>query len=192
MMSSIEIIIMHRHYTEFTIHQISLSKAPIMSNSPSFQRLESLYSCLNSAKATIDIFLNIETAEFVGTPFTVFAQFGHCLIALYKLSTLEDPAWDKTMVRNTADVLLILDQVIDKMRQAAELTDGCRDEEHMFIKGTILMHSLRQKWEATLSPVSGSSATGLSRQESEDMLTAFALDMPDDAWLNDMFMYWDC
>ncbi|KAJ9401498.1 hypothetical protein DTO282F9_1695 [Paecilomyces variotii] len=183
-----EVVLLQQHYTELTIQEISLTRAPIMSSTTNFQRLESLYSCLSSAKAYTDIFCNIPPAEFFGMPFSTFSQFGHCLIALYKLSTLEDPAWDKAMVRNTADVLLIIDRVVQIMGHVVEFVAGPEQEDRTFIKGATLMRSLRQKWAENLSTVSGESDASLNRQDPEDILSAFPLEWPDDAWLNDIFM----
>ncbi|GAD91479.1 glucose-methanol-choline (gmc) oxidoreductase [Paecilomyces variotii No. 5] len=184
-----EMVLMQKHYTELTIQEVSLSRAPIMSNITGFQRLESLYSCLSSAKAFMDIFRNTTPAELVGMPFSTFSQFGNCLIVLYKLSTLEDPAWDKSMVRNTADVLLIIDEVLQTMGHITEFVAGPGQEDRTFLKGAMLMRSLRQKWAENMSPASGDGDTSLNRQDPEDILGSFQLGWPDDAWLNDIFMW---
>lgn len=180
---------MQKHYTEVSIQEVSLSRAPIMSNMTGFQRLENLYSCLISAKAFLDMFRNTPPAQFAGMPFSTFSQFGNCLIALYKLSTLDDPAWDKTMVRETADVLLIIDQVVQTMGQITEFVAGPGQEDRTFLKGATLMRSLRQKWAENLAPASGEGDTSLNRQDQENMLDSLQMGWPDDAWMNDVFIW---
>lgn len=92
------------------------------------------------------------------------------------------------MVRNTADVLLIIDRVVQIMGHVVEFVAGPEQEDRTFIKGATLMRSLRQKWAENLSTVSGESDASLNRQDPEDILSAFPLEWPDDAWLNDIFM----
>ena len=66
------------------------------------------------------------SSQFHQTPtsnsqFFIFSQLVHCLVTLYKLSTLDDPAWKKNGVQKTADLLLILDQLINNLEQVSAL-----------------------------------------------------------------------
>jgi len=184
------VVLAHLYSTEITINEIALSKAPIVSNNSDFQRLESLYGCLNSIKSWFDIFFTIPLAAYVGFSFSMFSQLGHCLIALYKLSTLDDPAWDKDIVRNTANLPLILDQIANNMGQVAKLAALSSDstEVDVFTKAAKMAESVRLRWEAKLAV----EPTGPTRQNmDETILEALPMDFSDDAWLTDMLVSWD-
>ncbi|PYH41994.1 Zn(II)2Cys6 transcription factor domain-containing protein [Aspergillus saccharolyticus JOP 1030-1] len=127
--------IIHLHNTHTTLsltepsllHTTSTNTAPSPSANTSITtrlnlpHLETLSTALTATKAWFDTFLSIPPAEYTGFPFTVFAQLARTLAALYRLSTLEDPLWDRAGVRRELDVLEVLDSVIGNLGQAAAL-----------------------------------------------------------------------
>jgi len=189
-----EVVLVHLYSTELTINEIALSKAPIISNSSDFQRLESLYACLNSIKSWLDVLFAIPASAIVGFPFSVCSQLIHCLIGLYRLSTLDDPAWNKDIVRNTANLTLILDQVTDKIRQAAGLAglDSDSPEGNMLTKAAKMLGSIRLGWEAKLAVESTGPAISNTQNVEEIIPEALPMDFSDDAWLTDILVSWDC
>jgi hypothetical protein len=148
-----EVVLAHIYSTELTINEIALSKAPIISNSSDFQRLESLYTCLNSAKSWFDVFFTIPPSAYIGFSFSVLSQLVHCLVALYRLSTLDDPAWDKDIIRNTVNLLLILDQVANNIGQVTRLAglDTDSTELGVFTKAAKMVESINLGWEGKTS-----------------------------------------
>jgi hypothetical protein len=185
-----EVVLVHLYSTELTINEIALSKALIISNNSDFQRLESLYACLNSIKSWFDVFLTIPPAAYVGFPFSVGSQLGHCLIALYRISTLDDPAWNKDIVRNTANLTLILDQVTDNMRQSAELA-GLDSDSDMFTRGAKMLGSIRLGWEAKMAVEPMGPAISNTQNIGEIIPDVLPMDFSDDAWLTDILVSWD-
>lgn len=184
----------HLYSTELTINEIALSNAPIISNNSDFQRLESLYACLNSIKSWFDVFFTIPPAAYIGFPFSVCSQLVHCLVALYRLSTLDDPAWDNDIVRNTANLLLILDQVANNIRQVTELAglDSDRTEWNVFTRGGKMVESLRLGWEAKLAVGPTAPAISTRQNVDESIPKALPIDFSDDSWLTDILVSWDC
>ena len=114
-----EVLLAHLYSTELTINGIALTQVPILTNHSNFQQLECLYACVESIKSWFEVFFSIPPAAYIGFPLSMFSQRVHCLVTLYSLSTLDDPVWDKNGVWKTADLLLILDQVINNMEQVA-------------------------------------------------------------------------
>lgn len=109
-------------YTELSIFGLVLSrKSP-----PGFQRLEYLYSCLETVKSATENFLTIPISDYPGISFPVFTQLVRYIIVLYKLSTLNDPVWDLNLVRGSIDVIQVIDQVIRNIEQSmSELGGQC-------------------------------------------------------------------
>ena len=144
---------MYLAYAEIVIHEVAI-KTPSMPNSPEPQRLESLCTCLQASKAWLDHFLAISPDHHIGISFTVFFQFSRALVSLFKLSTLEDPAWDRNMVRNTANVLEILDRVLYNLKKSSRIMpDPDNPEYNVYEKGVKMVQSIKQVWEPKLMEV---------------------------------------
>lgn len=117
----------------------------------------------------------------------------HCLATLYRLSTLDDPAWDKDGVRKTADLLLILDQVINNMEQVATLagldnTDS--SDGDVFSRTAKRFGSIRLQWEAKLRPEDLLVSTISDPPNADEMSPseALALNFQDNDWMMDYLL----
>ncbi|KAF8856382.1 hypothetical protein BDZ45DRAFT_475717 [Acephala macrosclerotiorum] len=75
------------------------------SDLPNFERFECLWRSVNAMKSWFDVFDMLPPSACFGMSFLFWAQFARCVVILYKPSTIEDPAWDRTAVRNTVDLL---------------------------------------------------------------------------------------
>ncbi|KAJ5219111.1 uncharacterized protein N7498_001210 [Penicillium cinerascens] len=146
-------VLLYLAYAEIVIHEIAI-KTTSMPNSPETQRLESLCTCLQASKAWLDHFLAISPDHHIGISFTVFFQFSRALVTLYKLSTLEDPAWDRNMVRSTANVLEILDRILYNLKRSSRIMPDLDNPEYnVYEKGVKMVQSIKQMWEPKLMEV---------------------------------------
>ncbi|KAF5678071.1 transcription factor [Fusarium heterosporum] len=127
-------------------------------------------------------------------------------IALYRLTTSEDPAWDKDLVRNTADLLVLLDQVVDFLMQmnSAYKIKVNEGEETVFVAGARIIRNIRNAWEPTLSRHLGGASslstnqgavqpisTQQSAQPTMDMTNVNMMDFGDVTWMSDVFGPWE-
>lgn len=174
-------------YTELSIFGLVLSrKTP-----PGFQRLEYLYTCLETVKSATENFLTIPISDYTGISFPVFTQLVRYIIVLYKLSTLNDPVWDLSLVRTNIDVIQVIDQVIRNIQQAmAELGEQCANGT---LERSIGIFSRFKSWCLPNLPASGGAvareAKGIAfpgMGESYTQLDALFLE---DWWLTDNLFY---
>ena len=196
----VEVVNAHFYNTELAINEVALSQTPIVSNHPNFEQLECLYACVVSIKSWFDVFFKIPPAAYVGFPFSIFSQLVRCLVALYRLSTLADPAWNKDGVRRTADLLPIMDHLIGNMERAstqAGYSDNRKgtDTEDVFSRTAKAFRSMRSGWEARLRPVSGpvisiDTPIGSLPNHNDDMALSdqFPVDLSNDDWMMDFLM----
>jgi len=193
-----EVELLHLHSTTLTVNEVEFSKLPTLSNCSDFYRLEALYVSLNAVKSWFDIFFSIPTTAYVGFPFSIFSQLIHCLISLFKLSTLEDPAWDKGIVRETADVHSILNQIILNMQEA---NDWYNAESEVFTKAAEALGTIRSRWRVKLGlPIippgylPGLMANGeeVMGQPSVAMEDVMSMELPEEWWFSDVFASMDC
>ncbi|KAL5333384.1 hypothetical protein BJX70DRAFT_381181 [Aspergillus crustosus] len=180
-----EVILAHIHSTTLAINELALTDTPILSiTDPSdFQRLNSLHACLDAIKSWFNVFFSISPAAYTHLPFSIISQLMHCLGTLYRLSTLDDPAWDTANVRKSVDVLLILDQVIDQAMSLA-VSDG-----DVFSRRAQTLSSMKARWEAKLR--SNVVLPAVSASAEETLNAGFPVDLSGDDWISDILMNWN-
>ncbi|KAK7959813.1 uncharacterized protein PG986_004667 [Apiospora aurea] len=118
------ILLGHVYFAELSILELALSQ-----ETPSTQRVDCLYTCLRVVRAAIDNFLALPPAENPAKPFPCFVHQARYIKAAVNLSTLEDPAWDKGLARQTVDVLQFLDQVITDIQSISAVGGGGGDRD---------------------------------------------------------------
>ena len=115
----------------------------------------------------------------------IFTQMAFCILALYRLSTLDDPAWDRGLVRDTADLSLILGQVIEKFAQvkaAVNLDPGTSEGKDMFSGNARTIKAIKTWWDAKVDAELNDNNMGLN-----ETLGEMNMDFLDDVWLRDIF-----
>lgn len=164
-------LIMHKHYIElcvnetarnlyFHAHQGLASGSGYMSghdivdtsggNTPGYDRLDFSWRSVGAIKAWMDTFFLLSPAECVGLSFIHMAQLARCLMVLYRLSTFVHPGWDCNLVRNTLDILLVLDGVAKNLELASsEAGEQLPDDQFMHLAGQ--MRKFRSKAATRMS-----------------------------------------
>ena len=143
---STEVVLAHLYSTELSVNEIVFSQVSTDTNLSDLKQLKCLYACVESIRSWFEVFLGFPPAEYIGFPFSIFSQLVHCLTTLYRPSTLKDSRWDKGSVRETTDLLPILDQVINNMEQVAAvagLDDGDIAEGDVFSRPARKFRSIR-------------------------------------------------
>lgn len=166
-------------------------------DSSGFPRLEHLYACLTTVKSALDNFFKLPSAEYAGFSFPFFTQLSRYIAVLYKLSTLNDPNWDTSLVRSTVDLLLVLDQVISNL-EAANVTGGDSSTDGVIGRTARLFSSVRMWCGAKFGDgTGGGPGGGTGNHESQAQAPAenamlmepMLLQSLDDAWVNDILTY---
>jgi hypothetical protein len=127
----------------------------------------------------------------------ILVRFGYCIFALYRLSTLSDPAWDTRVVRGVADFPLILDRVINNMNQVkAAWGWKIGHDDEVFSKPTRVLDMLKSRWEsrADMDPsLAASMGPGVTPAEEQQLPTdgVFPSVEDDDSWMKDILGLWD-
>ena len=114
----------------------------------------------------------------------MFTQLAQCIITLFRLLTFDDPIWDRGLARETADLALILEQVIQKLTQVkavARLDHGEPEGKDIFSGTARTLESIKAWWDSR-SAAELTNNTGLNETVNETFL-----DFQDDMWLKDIF-----
>ncbi|KAJ5581831.1 hypothetical protein N7535_000451 [Penicillium sp. DV-2018c] len=144
------VLLMYLYNAEIIINEPSLGPPPI-AHSPDPHRLDSLYASLQATKGWLDVWLELEGEEYLQVSVVIFFQFTRAIVNLYKLTTLEDPAWSKTMVRDTANILEYLSRNEAIIKKCSEyLTFDANRELNLLEKGLRMVQGLKMNWEPKL------------------------------------------
>lgn len=188
--------------TEALVQSVGL----FANTSKTMNRIDGMYACLEAIRAWYDLFFAIPEIELAGLPFFFYIELCQSQAGLYRLSTIDDPMWDKEIVRRTADLLTILDRTADKFLITTSMYPaGCPDDEDggLFVKGAKLMRTIKQAWEPILTQHFGGLPTPNSQVVNESAPHAAAMETPDISllgasmefadteWMSEMFGIWD-
>ncbi|KAL3426139.1 zn 2cys6 transcription factor [Phlyctema vagabunda] len=170
------------HNTEFTLYEIGLSQIPGIFNGEYNRRFECLFACLNAAKSWIDVFFSIPPAQYIGFSALIYANMMHSFVDLYRLSTFENPEWNRGLVSEILDVSYFLEQTEKNLMlvkdEAGFDPDGSDDVDSFTYLAT-KTRSLKLYWDRAQM----SAATTLNTTPSEEP-TDFPVSFFDDDWLN--------
>lgn len=143
--------------TDIIIHETILHKPWVQNTTslPDLKRLSLLDSLLGAIERWFDVFHAVPNSQWIGTPFGSFTQYGHCAILLFKLTTLDEPGWDKEDVAKRANLLEILDRLatrLDTIPHELQLVDTPEGSDSgLFFKGPKLIRGMRASFAAELN-----------------------------------------
>ena len=182
-----ELLLLHCYNIELSIHEVALSKTL----DPRFKRLESLWAALQAIKSWFELFFQFPPASYVALSFSTFSQFIHCVVALSRLSTYEHPDWDLKLARETCNLSLILDELIDRfarVKAEANIDPGVQDHHDVFSTNARRMSAIKQWWDTKLAAEQSVSTDDQLDENtaSDPMLGGQPIDFSDDGWLRDI------
>ncbi|KAK0386169.1 hypothetical protein NLU13_6006 [Sarocladium strictum] len=196
----------HLLATEIQIESVGLFAGD--SNMPESQRIDGLYATVKAVRAWYDLFLGMPAQDIPGMPFTFFIHFTQTHVVLYKLTISDDPAWDKSYLRSTADPTVYFDRSIERFQQIAAVypMNSTSDLPSVFTKAMSMVSHLKATWEPTLTQHLGGLPTpesqaapnttlGMTPNITTDPTAGLGdpstWDFGDMGWMNDVFGPWE-
>lgn len=93
-----------------------------------------LWRCLESSKTCLMAFMDLAPSNFCNLSFVQWVQLARSIACLHHLTnTIEDPTWDKDNARLHVNLPRLLDQVMGKLKLAAQLS-GRRSPDNVFAR----------------------------------------------------------
>lgn len=134
-----KIVRLHLLHTEITLYAMALP-TPFKAD---HKRLDHLYACLVAVKEFLDVFIAMDPATYACFSATHLCQTAHTFTALFRLSTLDCPGWDRAAVCNMVDIVAIADKVSQRTRQASQATGN-----DSFLAMATTVDKMRAVWAA--------------------------------------------
>lgn len=159
-----------------------------------YRRREYLQACLEAAKGFMECFLTIDPTEYRGLTFWIMIEYVHSAQLIYRLSLLDDPGWDRAMVRQTANIVYYLEQTASRFQQAHELEQYGANaaDQTLFSKAYDSLKTTIPVWNASLEQVGAVAniQSGGGTSVAGEFVDPILMELNDDMWLQDMFMEW--
>lgn len=160
-------ILSHVSYTELAIQEAALAKpkAAINGTMLDLQRYEAMEACLSAVKDWFDRHFSIPSYVYIGMTFSYWCHMCHCLLSLYRLSVLDEAAWDRRAVWNKIDLLAICEQLrvgFDEVATQRRLVVGPTIDEDGFAKFTRMLRAMKSSWAVEIAAVGGNPVSGLN------------------------------
>lgn len=182
---------MYLYNAEIIIHELSVG-TPAIAHLPDPHRLDGLYTSLRATKGWLDLWLELEGGEYLQLSCLIFFQFTRAVVSLYRLTILEDPAWSRSMVRDTANILEYLNKNEAVLRRCPEyITFDHSREMNILEKGLRLIQGMRMNWEPKLMemwrpnmPANNAMDSGMIQSDGV-VPDVVPLDEIDEAWMMD-------
>lgn len=169
------------------------------------QRLRDLDSTLSSIEHWVEAFFALPIPNWLAITVSMFSQFTHCLVVLFKLTILDEPGWDLAEVQRRADVFNIIDRVcsiIQPLRSTLGLVDAPGPRRSLFFKSDALFHAMRKFLQAEMAqkrssavPPSLESENGAGYSQGFETAAVpdeFLMSLSDEPWVSDILAFsWD-
>lgn len=158
--SLLEPVRLHCLHTRICLYEIAIQPPNKSSEGSTITQLDHLYTCLQAVKEFFDLLLSSPPATFISLPLPILVQISHTLNSLFRLSILDCPGWDKTVVRSTVDLLSIAERLAVQLGQVAQSAgiDNAGSDDDSFSISARDMLKLRAAWASRMAD-SGQPAT---------------------------------
>lgn len=175
---------------------------------PEAARIDGMYATTKAVRAWYDLFFAMPALDVPGMPFSFFIHFTQTHVVLYKLTVSDDPAWDKSYLRSTADPTSLFDRSIERFQQISAIypMKTSQDAQTIFAKGASMINHIKSTWEPALSQhlgglptpesqVANGAGLGMTPNMVTDPNAAFGdpstWDFGDMGWMTDVFGPWE-
>ncbi|KAK1750386.1 C6 transcription factor [Echria macrotheca] len=192
-------VLLHFLEIELQIHEIGLYTVPPRgktTHAPDSQRLAMLARCVQAARSWFDCFFSLPPASYAHYSFSLWVQLCHAITSVYRLSLLEEPGWDTSLVRDSLDLMQLMDMLVERLKRTAEEAGLEVDRANAFTNVINSIRTIRNAWEPMLRRqtadvvVQGEAAAPAFQVPPMDSFSAEFLDGVN-GWMSDMMFSWD-
>ncbi|KAH8664342.1 hypothetical protein BX600DRAFT_550399 [Xylariales sp. PMI_506] len=189
----------HLRCTRVLIYELAISSTPlpittIGEPTTCYRRIEYMNLCVQASRDFLDYFLQPDHVELRSGATSLLVQLGHCLQVLYRLSLLDDPSWDRQLVKETADVVSYLERGATKLQDAhysKRRGKGLADEESLVHKAAMCLRMSSQVWAANLAQMGANAAPQQPQVDTFDFdmynpMDQIMMEFLDTSWLAQM------
>lgn len=132
-------------------------------------------------------------ADWIGITFSVLIQFGHCLMLLFKLGSIDEPGWDTSEVTRRANLLDIIEffaQRLDDVPKLLGMVDAISaGDSGLFFKAPKLLRGIKSLFASKMQ-ADGQIPDSAGFDGGFPLAFDIALELAGDPWIPDLFSSW--
>ncbi|KAI1464472.1 uncharacterized protein F4812DRAFT_442264 [Daldinia caldariorum] len=168
-------------------------------------KIDAYYASLQASKACLENFLRFDLSEYPAISFSITLQFGRAAQTLYRLMIIDDAEWDRSIVKNSIDMMAVLEQAANNFAQVSSACglDNNDDPDNMdyYSRASLALRSTIPVWSSTVEQANIGTSVGsavpegpgvaataaMSYQVQAQVLPELApLEWFDDPWLSEV------
>ncbi|VUC24953.1 unnamed protein product [Clonostachys rosea] len=186
-------------YVEASINDIPLHNQSSRADDNSwldFRKAEHLHACLNACRQHLDNWSHFTVDDLYCMSMPVHWYFARCTQILYRLSLMDDPSWDKKMVRKATDLLSVMETTAQRFLTTAETKRLDVDSLSWFTKAASALRHAVSIWgkalaeENSFDELNMVSHPGGSVDSTADVGNVVPSDLISDDWMMDLWTEW--
>lgn len=172
---------------ELPLYTTSLESAP---GTVDFVRTSCYYACLTAIRASLLNFFTFPTASLFAFPMSMHLHFSYCTHILYRLYLIDDPAFDRSHITRTVDLLGSIERLERRYADVPRAVGMETDGTDIFTRGAEVLRATVPMWRKTLEE------TGVMAPQATDYgvdagsgaaLQLDPMDVAPDGWFTDVF-----
>ncbi|KAI0896268.1 hypothetical protein F4806DRAFT_56629 [Annulohypoxylon nitens] len=175
-------------------------------------KLDAYYSSLTASKASLENFLSFAPGEYMCLSMPLTLHFGRATQTVYRLMVVDDPEWDRNIVKDSIDLMSMMERTANRFLQVPQICgiEVSEDPEMIdyYTKAANALRATIPSWTATLEQLgcasgnataaaaAGTPAPGVGAgceppQQYPGMPELPSIEWLDDPWLTDMLRSWE-
>ncbi|KAF1950308.1 hypothetical protein CC80DRAFT_578659, partial [Byssothecium circinans] len=180
-------IVAYIYTTQVEIYELALvqptSQITLNSSILNYIRTDYLMKCFQACKSCTQYFI---ASDIITSTTPTKLTFSHGLRVLHKLATFQDASWDPSIVRQTVDIVGLLERCAAGLEQANARLKEETGEDSVLVIGVKMLRDSVPSWSVqNQEPQTGDSAM-------DEWTSTEGMDLPlmgfsDDLWLNAPF-----
>ncbi|KAJ4423327.1 hypothetical protein N0V82_002055 [Gnomoniopsis sp. IMI 355080] len=198
-----ETVLLHLYNTDVAVQELALDYGPLTNPMDAIKQLESLQKCLTAVENLFQIWEGIPRHRIIGLTFSTFMQKIQGLVALFRLSKLDNvPAWNTAEVRKRLDIFALLERLAVLMDSVAAATAVAEDEpgeDSLWRKASKVMRRMKMGIKEDFPDMNeglnvgqvSDLVSGGPNLAPQDLQDPFMSNLSDDPWLSAIFVPWD-
>ncbi|KAI1455367.1 hypothetical protein F4805DRAFT_435953 [Annulohypoxylon moriforme] len=173
-------------------------------------KLDAYYSSLQASKASLENFLSFAPGEYMSLSMSLTLHFGRATQTVYRLMVVDDPEWDRNIVKDSIDLMSVMERTATRFLQVPQICgiEVSEDPEMLdyYTKAANALRATIPSWTATLEQLgcaSGCASAAAANtpapgagveaqfQSGQAIPELSSMEWLDDPWLTDMLRSWE-
>ncbi|KAI0378161.1 hypothetical protein F5Y04DRAFT_262545 [Hypomontagnella monticulosa] len=170
-------------------------------------KLDAYYASLQASKASLENYLSFTIAEYACISFSLTLHFGRAAQTIYRLLLVDDPDWDRNIVKSSVDLMSIMERTADNYMRVPQVcgieTSDDIDNMDYYTRAANALRATIPMWSAALEQAglggmgSGAGAGGGAVPTATDQMPGpgipefTSMEWLDDPWLTDILRSWE-